>query len=376
MDNTFDAIVIGGGVIGLAAAFHLCDKGLKTVVLEKEYPGSGSTNRCIGGIRQQFSTEASIKLMQESIRQFKEMEEIFGFSVEFYQGGYLFLAFQPEHMEAFKKSFNIQKKLGLDVRILSADECRDIVPQLNTEGLIGGVYSPEDGQAYPFKVLEGYIREIEKKGSALLTYTEVTDIILENDSVKGVRLKSGKTLFSDIVLNAAGPWAAEIGKMAGVDLPIFPEKHEAFITDRLERMFDPMLVDYRPDGCYFNQRVNGQVIGCYTPKPNIPGTAIDTSLEFLIEMSRRTVRLIPELAKARIIRQWAGSYSNTPDLSPIIDRADVKGYYVAAGMSGHGFMFAPAIGKYISDIIIDNRYPFDWDEFKLKRNFSRKELLK
>lgn len=376
MRQTFDAIVIGGGIIGLASSFHLSRRGLKTLVVEKEYPGSGSTNRCIGGIRQQFSTEASIKLMQESLRQFKEMEETFGFSVDFFQGGYLFLAFQPEHMEAFKKSFEVQRKLGLDVRILSVDECREIVPQLNTDGLIGGVYSPEDGQAYPFKVLEGYIQEIKKVGSTLSAYTEVIDILLEGDSVKGVRASSGDTFWADIVLNTAGPWAGDIGKMAGIDLPISPEKHEAFITDRLEHMFDPMLVDYRPDGCYFNQRTNGQIIGCYTPKPNIPGKGLDTSLEFLIEMSRRTLRLIPQLANARVIRQWAGSYSNTPDLSPIIDRTEVEGFFVAAGMSGHGFMFGPAIGKYISDIIIDGSYPYDWEEFSLGRDFSREELLK
>lgn len=376
MNETYDSIVIGGGIIGLSAGYHLSKKGLRTAVVEKNFPGSGSTTRCIGGIRQQFSTEASIRLMQESVKQFLKMEEEFGFSVEFYQGGYLFLAYSQENLQSFKKVAELQKSLGLNVRVLSVPDCLDIVPCLNSENLLGGVFSPDDGQAYPFKVIEGYVQEITRKKSKIMSFTEVADILLENGSAKGVVLGNGTKLYSNMILNAAGPWAGEIGKMVGIHLPIMPEKHEAFITDRMNRLFDTMIVDYRKDGCYFQQLVNGQVIGCYTPVPNQPGTEVNSSREFLIEMSRRTIRLIPELRKAKVLRHWGGSYSMTPDGSPIVDSSEVFGFYVACGMSGHGFMFSPAVGKYIADIMVDNRYPFAWDEFKLQRNFSGKELMK
>jgi sarcosine oxidase subunit beta len=376
MNETFDSIIIGGGIIGLSAAYHLSGKGLKVLVVEKKFPGSGSTTRCIGGIRQQFSTEASIKLTQESVSQFLKMEEEFGFSVEFFQGGYLFLAYSQENLDSFNEVSKLQKSLGLDVRLLSVSECLDIVPSLNRENLLGGVYSPDDGQAYPFKVIEGYIQEITRKKSKIMPFVEVTGILIENESVKGISIASGDKYYSNVVLNAAGPWAGEIGKLAGIDLPIAPEKHEAFITTRMNRLFDTMIVDYRKDGCYFQQLVNGQVIGCYTPVPNQPGTDVHSSGEFLVEMSRRTIRLIPELSKAKVLRQWAGSYSMTPDGSPIVDKSGISGFFVAAGMCGHGFMFSPAMGKFISEIIVDDHYPFDWDEFKLNRDFSGKELLK
>ncbi len=376
MNRCFDAIVVGGGIIGLSSAYQLSQKGLKVGVIEKNFPGFGSTTRCIGGIRQQFSTEASIKLMKESVSQFQQMEEIFGFSVDFYQGGYLFLAYSQDNLDSFIKVSHLQKSLGLDIRLLSVAECLEIVPCLNQENLMGGVYSPDDGQAYPFKVVEGYIQEIKKNNSSILTFLEVSDIMIEKNKVMGVILGTGEKLYSDIVLNAAGPWAGEISKMAGLELPIFPEKHEAFITDRQEHLFNTMIVDYRSDGCYFQQLVNGQVIGCYTPVPNQPGTEVNASRKFLIEMSKRTVRLIPELKKANVLRHWGGSYSMTPDGSPFIDKTDINGFYIAAGMSGHGFMFSPAIGKFISDIIIDDQYPFHWDEFKIHRDCSRTELMK
>jgi sarcosine oxidase subunit beta len=376
MNPAVDVIVIGGGIIGLASAYHLSRRGQKVLVLEKKYPGSGSTGRCIGGIRQQFSTPGAIRLMQESVRQFRGMKEEFGFSVEYVEGGYLFLAHDSQRLGTFKAILPLQKSLGLAVEILDAAGCRKIAPQLNPEGLLGGVFSPEDGQAYPFKVVEGYIQEIKKLGSEVRFFTEVNEIVVEKGTAKGVRTRAGETFPAGVILNAAGPWAQEVGRMAGLELPIAPEEHEAFITDRVPPLFTTMVVDYRTDGCYFYQRSNGQVIGCYSPVPNKPGIITESSLEFLVEMSKRTVRLVPELATARVIRHWGGCYSMTPDGSPFIDKTAIDGFYVANGMSGHGFMFAPAIGRYISEIILDDQYPFDWSEFSMGRAFSRQELMK
>jgi sarcosine oxidase subunit beta len=376
MNPAVDVIVIGGGIVGLASAYHLSRRGQKVLVLEKKYSGSGSTGRCIGGIRQQFSTPGAIRLMQESVRQYRRMREEFGFSVEYVEGGYLFLAHDVQRLETFKAILPLQKSLGLAVEILDAGGCLKIAPQLNPDGLLGGVFSPEDGQAYPFKVIEGYIQEIRKLHSQVRFFCEVNEILIEKNAVVGVRTVEGETFHAPVILSAAGPWAQEVGRLAGLELPIAPEEHEAFITDRVPALFSTMVVDYRTDGCYFYQRSNGQVIGCYSPVPNKPGIITESSLEFLVEMSKRTVRLVPALASARVIRHWGGCYSMTPDGSPFIDRTGIDGFYVANGMSGHGFMFAPAIGRYVSEIILDGRYPFDWSEFSMGRDFSRQELMK
>lgn len=371
-----DIIVIGGGISGLSSAYQLSKRQAKVLVLERQFPASGSTGRCIGGIRVQFSTEASIRLMQESLAQFKTMQDEFGFSVEFAQNGYLFLAHNPERLESFRTVARLQKDLGVDVRILSAQDCQSLVPALNCDGLYGGVYSPDDGQAYPFKVLHGYLEGIKRNGSQLRMFSEVCEILRQGDRVIGVRTADGETFHADVIVNAAGPDAARIGELAGINVRVAPERHEAFITDRLPHLFDPMLVDYRPDGCYFHQMLTGQVIGCYSPVPNVPGTNRQSTIEFISEMAKRAVRLVPELEKAHVIRHWAGSYDNTPDLSPIIDKTPLKGFYLACGMSGHGFMFGPAVGRFISQIILDGSYPFEWSEFKLERDYSRLELMK
>lgn len=376
MKRKIDAVIIGAGIVGLSTAYNLVQNGLTVKVVEKNYPASGSTGRCIGGIRMQFSTESSIKLMKESMSLFSMMEKDFGFSVEFFRGGYLFLAHSDEKLKAFKSVSKLQKNLGLNIEMLTPSQCKAKVPGLTIDGLKGGVFSPDDGQAYPFKVTRGYLEGIRKKKSEVLFYSEVTDLDISDGSVKGVILNNGDKIRSDIVVNTAGAYARDIGKMAGINLPISPEEHEALITDRHEHIFDPMVVDYRPDGCYFQQMVTGQVIGCYTPVPNKPGRITQSSSKFILEMSKRTLRLIPGLGTFKVLRHWGGSYSMTPDGSPIIDKTKINGFYVAAGMSGHGFMFGPAAGKFLSGIIIKNKYPFNWDEFKLDRNFSRKELMK
>jgi sarcosine oxidase subunit beta len=376
MNNTADVIIIGGGIIGTATGYYLTKKGLKVYLLEKDYLSAGSTGRCIGGIRQQFSTQLSIKVAMASMKKFEHLHEELGQDVEFHQGGYLFLAHDEDKKRAYMTLIELQQKMGLDVDYIDVEEIKKLVPGINTDDLLGGAYCATDGQANPFLCVDGYAKGIRKNG-AVLDHKEVVAIQVTNNKVKAVKIRDNTTYYAPVIVNAAGPFVKDIAGLLSIDVPIEPERHEALITEPMERFFDMMIVDYRADGCYFNQKWGkGSVIGCYTPKPNVPGHNLGTSFDFVKEMGRRTNRLIPRLGNMKIIRHWSGSYEMTPDGNPILDKTDIQGFFVVGGMCGHGFMLGPEIGSLAADFIADNKTAYDVSTFALKRDYSSKEVMK
>lgn len=377
MRRTADAVVIGGGIIGAATGYYLAKRGHRVVLLERDYPCSGSTGRCIGGIRAQFTHDLSIRVMLQSIRVFSGLREELGQDVDWYQGGYLFLAFDRKRKQAFLDAIRIQQGYGLNVEFISPAECGKIVPGLDRKGLVGGAYCPTDGQADPFKVTYGYLAGIKRQGGEVLVNTEVTSVNTRGDRVVSVTTSRGDVLSAPVVLNAAGCRADEIGRMVGVKVPVTADRHESLVTEAVERLFDPMLVDYRADGCYFVQHVGtGHLVGCYTPVPLVPGRGLDTSDEFITEMPRRMVRLVPKLGSVKVLRQWAGSYGMSPDGSPLCGATPVAGFYVASGMSGHGFMFGPALGELMAELIDTGESSLPLDQFALDREFGKAEAMR
>jgi len=376
MDNTADVIIIGGGIIGSATGHYLAKKGLKVYLFEKDYLTAGSTGRCICGIRQQFSTELSIKVAMESLKKFAFMHEELEHDVEFHQGGYLFLSHSEEKTETYKKLIVIQQKMGLDVSYIGVPEIEKLVPGISTVDLLGGAYCPSDAQANPFLVVHGYVKTIRKNGH-VFDHTEIKAINTDHGRVTSVTTDRNVIYYAPIIVNAAGPSVSDVALMVNLDIPVYPERHEAMITEQIERFFDMMIVDYRPDGCYFNQKWGkGSIIGCYTPIPVKPGKDTGTSFAFAKEMGRRMARLIPKLKNIKIIRQWSGSYSMTPDGNPIVDCTDIEGFWIVGGMCGHGFMLGPEIGWIAAEHIIDQSCPYDMSTFALNRDFSSKEVMK
>lgn len=374
MSNSYDVVIIGGGIIGMATANYLSQSGISLAVVERKFLGSGSTGRCIGGIRQQFSTPASIRLMQESIDLFEQMEEELPRGIEFHRGGYLFLAHQPELVKVFKKNISVQQKENVNVSLLSPEEVKEVVPEIDTEGVLAGAYCPDDAQAFPFPVLHGYWENITNSGGKFYIAKPVTSIKKEKHFF--LTLSDGTVLEAPKILLAAGPWTGELAKQLELDLPLFPERHEAVITERIPKFFEPMIVDYRVDGCYFHQLSSGQVIACYSPVPNVPGIHEDVTFDFLVNTGWRVSRLVPRLKQAALLRSWSGSYTMTPDGNPLVDESEVEGCYIASGMSGHGFMFGPAIGKHLSHFMIEGDWQADLSEFAMGRQFKAKESMK
>jgi len=374
MTKCVDVAIVGGGIIGLATAYYLSSQSVDLAIIDKKYLGSGSTGRCIGGIRQQFSTPSAIKLMKENLELFSQMEDEFGFSVEFHKGGYLLLAHTQEMKTGFEQNIKIQKQQGIDVSLLSPQEARGIVGHLNIDNLVAAAYCAKDAQVFPFAILKGYKRKIEAQRGKFYLHNPVKNI-QKNTNFK-LTLEDGIQIEAAKVLLSAGPWTRELAKQMDLDIPMFPERHEAMITERMPRFMEPMVVDYRSDGCYFQQLMSGQIIGCYTPTPNVPGINEEASFEFVPNMAWRMCRLIPPLKHASILRHWAGSYTMTPDGNPIVDESDINDLYISSGMCGHGLMFGPAIGKHMAHFMINREWDTDFSEFALNRSFTSKETLK
>ncbi len=378
MANTSDVIIIGGGIAGTATGYYLAKHRLSVALFEQGHLCSGSTGRCIGGVRQQFTSASSIKLMMRSVELFAGMDQELDTEVHWHPGGYLFLAHDESNKQAFLDNIRVQRAAGLtDVRWVDAAEAKEIVPLLDTAGLLGGSYCPTDGQAYPFAVVNGYAQQIKQLGGSIHPFSEVTGILSQGGRATGIKLANGEEHHAPVVVNCAGPWAKEVGALAGIDVPVEPERHEALITEGVEYLGIPMLVDYRADGGYFQQfRHNGQFIGCYSPSPRVPGRSADSTFEFLAEMPRRMLKLVPALAQVKVIRQWAGSYEMTPDGNPVLDRAELGGFYVLGGMCGHGFMLGPAMGEAMAEFVRSGEKQPPFPEFALRRRFGQAEAMK
>ncbi|MFZ7103162.1 MAG: NAD(P)/FAD-dependent oxidoreductase [Peptococcaceae bacterium] len=376
MNNTANIVIIGGGVIGCSLAYQLASRGVRDiVVLEKQYLTSGATGRCGAGVRQQWATETNCLLSKESVKMFENMNEELGFAkdIEFKQKGYLLLAYTNAQWEQFKKNVHLQKKLGIPVEMITPQEAKEIVPHLNTAGLLGATYCNTDGHANPFHVTYAFAEAAKRLGVAIETYTEVTGIKTEKGRVKSVVTTKGE-IAAPIVVNCAGAHSGEIAKMVGVDIPIFPERHQALVTEPVETMQDPMVISFNHN-IYCQQTPHGSfVMGM--GDPNEPqGFNINSSWQFLEEVAKRVVKVLPPLGEIRVVRQWAGLYDMSPDANPIIDELEeAKGMYVVAGFSGHGFMVSPITGVMVAQLILGQKPVLPVELFNLER-FSRGEYL-
>ncbi|HHW45197.1 MAG TPA: FAD-binding oxidoreductase [Desulfotomaculum sp.] len=366
--NRHEAIIIGGGVTGCSIAYHLAARGMRDVaVLERAYLTSGATGRCGAGFRHQWGTRTNCLLAKHAIAKLENLAEELAYpgGVEIKQEGYLILAYTPKMVDQFKKNLALQKSLGIDARWVIPQEAREIVPFLNTEGLLGATFCGKDGHANPFKVTDAYARAARRLGVKIHTYTEVRDIKIEG-SLKTV-VTGRETFQAPIVVNAAGGHAADIGRMVGVDLPIVPERHQILVTEPVEPLLGPMIMCFYHN-IYCQQSPHGSFI-MGLGDPNEPKEYnLRSSWQFLTRMAQKAVYLLPVLKDLRVVRQWAGVYDMSPDRQPVLGEVpEVPGFYVAAGFSGHGFMIAPMTGQLMAEMILGEPTTLPVDMFSLSR---------
>jgi sarcosine oxidase subunit beta len=386
--KNFDAIVIGAGSVGLPTAYCLSREGLKVLVIESEHsPGQGQNKAAIGGARATHSDPAKITLCLQSLEFFSTYEKKTGVSVGWVPGGYCFPVYGEAEEKTLKSLLQIQKSHGLDIDWVGPERIKELVPGINEDNLRGGTFSPGDGQVSPLKVSAAYWKDAKALGCEFRFNAPVTGLVRKAGRIAGVKTARG-AYGSNIVVNAAGAAGTEIGRMAGVEIPVIPDSHEGGISAPMERFFDPLIVDLRPGpegktkNFYFGQNDRGQVIFCYTPITAILGTNRENTSEFMPIIARRLIDLIPRLKNMLIRRTWRGLYPMTPDGIIILDEVrEVRGFYLAVGMCGQGFMLGPGVGENMASFILRGKplIPQEvWDSVSFYRDFyaGRKEALK
>jgi sarcosine oxidase subunit beta len=385
---SYDAIVIGAGSVGLPIAYYLTLDRLKVLVLESNSsPGQGENKAAIGGVRATHSDPAKITLCLQSLEFYSTFQEKTGIDLGWVPGGYSFPVYRDTEETVLKGLLPIQKSYGLKIDWYGADEIKKLIPGINPDGLRGGTFSPGDGQVSPLKYAAALWKESKDRGCEYRFNEAVTGLVRKTGRIRAVKTSNG-TYYSDIVVNAAGSYAKDIGTMAEIDIPVVPDSHEAGISAPMERFFDPLIVDIRPGpegktkNFYFGQNDRGQVIFCYTPIVPILGTNRECTSEFMPVLARRMIELIPRLRNMLIRRTWRGLYPMTPDGIIILDEVrEVRGFYLAVGMCGQGFMLGPGVGRNMASFILHGKpvIPQEvWDSISFYRDFyaGRKEALK
>jgi len=357
--TTADVVVIGGGIIGASVASHLLarDSRLEIVVLEKEAEvGSGATSKATGGIRHQFSTGTNVRLTQLSYPYFSDAERILGRSVDFVRHGYLFVTTDPRTLAQLTANVTLQQRLGVRSRVLAPSEMSALLPELVVDDLAGGTFCPDDGSADPYGLLQAFLGLARELGLRVFTSEPVVSVDREGERIVGVTTPRDRYR-APVVVNAAGPYADQIGALAGIVIPSKPYRRQVMVTEPVPDLPEtfPLTVDL-DTGWYVHRQGKSAVLMGGTDKDRHPGYDTTVDWEAFDLVFQAAARRVPPLAEAKVMRAYAGLRDLTPDYHGVLGEAHAApGFYVACGFSGHGFMHAPAIGLLMAELILDGR---------------------
>jgi sarcosine oxidase subunit beta len=385
MRKTADVVIVGGGCMGASVAYHLARREITDVILvERESQlGTASTGRNAGGVRHQFSHPANIEMSRESIVLFANFENAVGHAIDFWPDGYLFLLSSDASVKAFQQNVTLQRRHGINVDWLDAQEAAGLCPGLSVDGVLGATYCGDDGIADPNGVTQGFAKAAQARGVEIRRGEEVFGIAIESGGVTEVETSAG-SIATRAVVNAAGPWAATIGRMVGIDVPVTPERRHIFIAQPQgggswdNPSLGPqgpgprvpstrlMVIDFGTT-FYFHREGSGLLFGMADPDEQ-PGFDTTVKWDFLPKVIEVAMRRLPALGDAAVSHAWAGLYEMTPDHNPIIGPArDVQGFYTIAGFSGHGFQHSPAAGRILADLITGHDPGLDITPFAANR---------
>ncbi len=361
--KTCDVLIIGSGVIGLSAAYHLALGGIKNIdVIDKAATsGEGSTGKATGGFRAQFGSRISVKLSLLSRKKLLTFKEETGVDPGYLQYGYLFIAKSPGELERLHAAVKLQKDSGLaEVREVSPDEIKELNPYIEHKEIMGGSFSPTDGFISPINILKGYTESAKKLGVKFHYSEELTGFKLNSADKKITEVITPRNNYSaGCVINAAGAWAGALGRLAGADIPVVPLKRQvACLKEKNILPANLPMTIFTEDSFHFRMRDGALLL--LLPANNEITNPYDTTVEdgWLNKIDNISKRLIPRLASCSIDKQnsWAGLYEMSPDEHVLLGLAPgVENFYLANGSSGHGVMHSPAIGQLLAEIIIDGK---------------------
>lgn len=362
-----EIVIVGGGVMGLSIAYHLAKNDITdVVVIERGYLAEGASGRNGGGVRQQWSTEINIRLMQESVELCRRFAVDLGVNVWFRQGGYLFLARTAKEVARLEKNISLQNRFGVPTKMLEPKKALDIVPELDITGIVGASYNSSDGILFPWPFLWGYARQAAAYGVRIFTQTPVGGLEAQAGGGYTVHTPRG-AIKARRVINACGAWSPKLAEMIGVNVPTWPIRHEICSSEPLKPFLRPMVSELT-SGLYCSQSMRGEIVGGVSLPGHGSTYAMGSTLEFLATYSRRLARLMPILGDIKILRQWAGPYDQSPDGNPIVGAApDHPDFFLACGFVGHGFMMAPIVGKLYAEYLAGGKPHEIFERYQLRR---------
>jgi sarcosine oxidase subunit beta len=353
-----EVVIVGGGIVGSSIAYHLTDQGCSNVlVLEREaHQGLGSTGKSMGGVRAQFATKVNIQMSLYSIPFLARFEELTGHPSGYRPQGYLFVASCERHLEYLRANQARQVELGFEqVESLKPEDVLSIVPQLRADDVVGGSFCSTDGFVDPYSVMNGFAARAVERGARIEKGVEVTAILWDDSGVVGVETRRGRVQTRTVV-NAAGPWAAQVARMACVQLPVEPLRRMLVPTEPFPQIAHeaPMTIDMAT-GFHFRPEGLGLLLAWNDPDEK-PGFKTTFDSAFVEKILMRAVERVPcfEDLQVNPARGWAGLYEMTPDHHAILGPVpQVPGLFLANGFSGHGVMHSPATGKILADLILN-----------------------
>ncbi len=374
MTTSTDVIVVGGGINGASIAFNLAKGGLKVSLIEKDFIAAGPTGRSSAIIRQHYSHEVTARMALRSLRIFQNFDDVVGGDPDFHQTGFL-LAARPEDVELLEANIALQQEVGIDTRLVSPQEVKDLEPHISVEGIAAAAYEPESGYADPAATTTAYAGRAKDLGADLQLGTRVQKVLVERGRVVGVDTDKG-TFQAGAVVVAAGPWTSLITETVGIELPIKASRHQVATYRRPDEFERHMVFAGFDDEVYIRPET-GQLmlVGSIEPEEAEAEVADPDSFnervdfDIVADFSERVARRYPLMEQGTSAGGWASLYDVTPDWHSIIcPLPGVEGLYCAAGTSGHGFKLGPAVGEMMADLIINGEKPeADINMFNFRR---------